>query len=75
MDSKSKLRNNLIRKIQKLPPSKLSEVSKLLGQIERDFSAKEQTLSMAGSWKNIDPEILTELTDKLHENRKNDRQF
>ena len=75
MDSESKLRNNLIRRIQKLPPAKLSAVSKLIGQIERNFSAKEQTLSMAGSWKDIDEEMFTELTDKLHGNRKNDRQF
>lgn len=75
MDPKSKLRNNLIRKIQNLPSDKLFEVSKLLGQIERNFSSKQQTLTMAGSWKNIDEELFTELTDKLHENRKNDRQF
>jgi hypothetical protein len=75
MKVQDKLRNSLIRKIQKLPSDKLSEVSKLFGQIERDFKSKKQTLAMAGSWKNIDAEVFTHLTDNLHKNRIEDRQF
>jgi hypothetical protein len=75
MNDKSKLRNNLIRKIQKLYTDKLHEITNLLGKMENQFRSKEKTLKLAGAWKDLDDDLFIELTEKLHENRSKDRQI
>lgn len=74
MDTKSKLKNSLIRRIQKLSSDKLAEIAKILGKIEGQLKSKETTLDLAGSWKELDSSAFTELTEKLHSNRSDDRQ-
>lgn len=75
MNVKNKLRNSLIRKIQQLSTDKLSEISELLSKIENKFKSKDKTLKLAGTWKDLDDDIFTDLTDELHNNRANDRQL
>jgi hypothetical protein len=74
MDIRNRLRNNLIRKIQGLSVDKLTEITALLNKIENQFKSKEKTLKLAGSWKDLDDDIFTDLTEKLHDHRANDRQ-
>ena len=73
MNVKNRLRNSLIRKIQQLSTDKLSEISELLSKIENKFKSKDKTLKLAGIWKDSGDDIFTDLTDKLHMNRTNDR--
>ncbi len=75
MDIKNKLRNNLIRKIQRLSMDKLTEISDLLSKIENQFKSKDKTLKLAGSWKDMDKDVFNDLTEKLHDNRAKDRQI
>ena len=75
MDVEHKLRNSLIRKIQKLSAKKLVEINSLFGKLENQFKATDKTLKFAGTWKDIDKELFVSLTDKLHENRATDRQI
>ena len=75
MDIKNKLRNNLIRKIQRLSMDKLTEISNLLSKIENQFKSKDTTLKLAGSWKDLDKDVFNDLTEKLHDNRAKDRQI
>ena len=75
MNVKNKLRNNLVRKLQQLSIDKLNEINILLGKIEGQLKSKDKTLQLAGRWKDLDDNFLLELTDKLHENRANDRQI
>jgi len=75
MDIKNKLRNNLIRKIQRLSMDKLTEISDLLSKIENQFKSKDKTLKLAGSWKDLDKDVFNSLTEKLHDNRAKDRQI
>jgi len=75
MDIKNKLRNNLIRKIQRLSMDKLTEISDLLSKIENQFKSKDKTLKLAGSWKDLDKDVFNDLTEKLHDNRAKDRQI
>ncbi|HRG79976.1 MAG TPA: hypothetical protein PL167_10215 [Cyclobacteriaceae bacterium] len=75
MDIKNKLRNNLIRKIQKLSTDKLTELTNLLSKIENQFKSKEATLKLAGKWKDLNNDLFTDLTDNLHANRAKDRQI
>jgi len=73
MKVENRLRNILIRRIQKLSPEKLDEIAKLLANIEINLMGKENTISLAGSWNELGDDILIELTTNLHENRKMDR--
>jgi hypothetical protein len=75
MDVNNRLRNNLIRKIQRLSTDKLTEVSNLLSKIENQFYSKDKTLKFAGTWKDLDQVTLNDLTENLHNNRANDRQL
>lgn len=74
MNVKDRLRNSLIRKLQRLSPDKLTEVNDLLSKIEGQLKSKEKTLQLAGSWKDLDHELFIDMTEKLHENRVKDRQ-
>lgn len=75
MTVKNRLRNTLMRKIQQLSTDKLTEINNLLGKFESQFTSKEKTLTLAGSWKDMSEDILVDLTEKLHINRTNDRQI
>lgn len=72
MNSQSKLRNNLIRKIQKLSIEKLKELSKQISSPESKTN-RETTLSLAGSWNNLSEDIFQGFTSNLHQNRSIDR--
>ncbi len=75
MTVKNRLRNKLIRLIQRLSTDKLTEVSAILNKIEQQFKSKENTLKLAGTWKEIDNELFSDLTDKLHFHRTSDRKI
>lgn len=75
MDVKNKLRNSLIRKIQLLSTEKLTELSKELNKIESKFMSKEETLKLAGSWRDLSEELFADFTEELHTKRANDRQI
>lgn len=75
MDVKKKLRNNLISRIQQLSTDKLAELDNLLTKVENQLKSKDRTLQLAGIWKDLDDDAVIDLTDKLHERRKNDRQI
>jgi hypothetical protein len=73
MTVRNRLRNKLIRLIQKLSTDKLTEVNGILDKIEHQFKSKENTLKLAGSWSDIDGDLFSDLTDKLHSHRTSDR--
>ena len=75
MDVKNRLRNNLIRKIQQLSTDKLTEITSLLSKIENQFKSKDNILKLAGTWKDLDDDIVIDLTERLHDNRAKDRQI
>jgi hypothetical protein len=75
MDSKNKLRDNLIRKIKQLPAHKLKQVDSLLDEISSPSDSKQKTLQLAGSWKDLNEELFNDFTSNLHHKRNNDRQI
>lgn len=75
MNPSSKLRNNLIRKIQKLSFHKLKELSRQITKGENKASSKAKTLQLAGSWHELGDDFFLELTGNLHKNRSTDRQI
>ena len=75
MNVKNRLRNSLVRKLQQLSADKLAEINNLLSKIESQLKSKDKTLKLAGTWKDLDNGFLSEMTEKLHDNRTNDRQI
>ena len=72
---KNRLRNKLIRLIQRLSTDKLTEVNNVLDKIEQQFKSKENTLKLAGAWKDMDNDLFSDFTDKLHFHRTSDREI
>lgn len=75
MNVKNRLRNSLVRKLQQLSADKLAEINNMLSKIENQLKSKEKTLKLAGTWKDLDDDFFTEMTEHLHYNRANDRQI
>jgi hypothetical protein len=75
MNVRNRLRNSLVRKLQQLPTEKLTEVNNFLSKIESQLKSKDKTLKLAGTWKDLDDNLFTEMTEKLHGNRTKDRQI
>lgn len=75
MTVRNRLRNKLVRLIQRLSTDKLTEVNNILDKIEQQLKSKESTLKLAGSWKDLDKDLFSEFTDRLHDNRTSDREL
>jgi predicted ATPase with chaperone activity len=75
MNVKNRLRNSLVRKLQQLSADKLFEINNLLSKIEIQIKSKDETLKLAGTWKDLDESFYNEMTEKLHDNRAGDRQI
>jgi hypothetical protein len=75
MRTEDRIRNTLIRKIQHLSTEKLGEINNFLEGFGEQLKSKEKTLSLAGSWKDLDVDVFVELTENLHVNRAADRQI
>ncbi len=76
MTIKNRLRNNLIMKIQKMSTDKLTEMNNLVSKLENENNLVDNTLNLAGSWKNLGDDFFVNLNEKLHDHRTNkDRQI
>lgn len=73
MKTKTKeLRNRIIDRINKLSTEKLENVDHFIDRIEK-INNKEEILSYAGSWEDIDDDLFKELTMDLHQKRSSER--
>jgi hypothetical protein len=66
MITETQIRSQLIRRIQRIPSSKLNELSEFVTKIELTASKKDKNLSFAGSWTNIDSDTFNNLTEKFN---------
>ncbi|WP_020533019.1 hypothetical protein [Flexithrix dorotheae] len=66
-------RNQILKRIHKIPNDKLEELERLISKLEKGITKKSKVLSYAGAWKDIDEEVFDELTVKLHQNRQKNR--
>jgi hypothetical protein len=73
MITETQIRSQLIRRIQRIPSSKLNELSELVTKIELTASKKDKNLSFAGSWTNIDSDAFNNLTENLINNRQRNK--
>jgi hypothetical protein len=71
--TETQIRSQLIRRIQRIPSNKLNELNELVSKLEQTSSKKDQNLSFAGVWENIDNETFDNLTVNLIENRQRNK--
>jgi hypothetical protein len=70
MMADSQIRQQILRKIRRIPSDKLNDLNEYLNRLEQTTEKSSKILSFAGSWNNIDESAFNELTDKLISNRK-----
>lgn len=76
MIADAQIRQQILRKIRRMPSNKLNELNEYLSKLEQSTEKASKTVSYAGSWNNIDDSLFNEFTDNLISNRKkNGRRF
>ena len=76
MTADTQIRQQILRKIRRIPSSKLNDLNEYLSKLEKTAEKTSNVLSYAGSWNNIDESAFSELTDNLISNRnRNSRRF
>jgi len=69
-------KNQILRRLQKLPPDKIKELNEFMDRLEQETPKKRKILSYAGVWSDMDESTLDDLTNKLISRRqKNKRRF
>ena len=72
MKADTQIRQQIFRKIRRIPSEKLNDLNDYLSKLEQASAKSSKTLSFAGSWNNIDESVFDELTENLISNRNND---
>lgn len=65
MTPETKIRNQILKMINRIPKEKLADIEKYLEKLESQNSKKKNILSYAGIWKDMDDDLLKEFTDQL----------
>ena len=69
----AQIRNQLLRKIQKIPNDKLKELNDYIAKLEGERENKSKVLSFAGAWSDIDNSVFQDLTENLINNRQRNK--
>lgn len=73
MNTEIYLRSQILKRIQKIPSTRLKELDDFVSKLERVAGKKERILSFAGVWKNMDISIMKDFTENLISNRQKNR--
>ncbi len=66
-------RNQLLKRINRIPEDKLKELDDFVSQLEKDIAVRSRTLSFAGAWQDMDDSVFNDLTRNLISNRQYNR--
>jgi len=66
-------RNQILRRISRIPKEKLKELDDYVSKLEQGIDNKNRTLSYAGAWQDIDNSVFDDLTQNLINNRQKNR--
>jgi nucleoid DNA-binding protein len=66
MTTKSKLRQKIIKKIHYLPEDELGYIERFIDELENNIKSDSEILLYSGIFKDLDKEILDDLTKNLH---------
>ena len=69
MITNTQIRNQILRKIQRIPADTLKELEVFVSKLEESTNKKDKNLSFAGAWENIDDNLFNEFTDNLVDRR------
>ena len=69
MSDSFKIKKDIIKKLERLPQSKLDKVFHFIDSLEDKTKNKNEILAFAGAWKEIDTQLFDELTTGLHRRR------
>ena len=69
MTARSKIIKEIVDKMDNIPNNQLEKVLSYVEKIENLSIKKQKILSYAGSWKDIDDDLFSDLTENLHRNR------
>jgi hypothetical protein len=73
MITNTQIRNQIFRKIQRIPADRLKELEMFLSKLEETTNKKDRNLSFAGAWENIDEHLFNEFTDNLIDRRQRNK--
>ncbi|MBW6480528.1 MAG: hypothetical protein K0B37_13960 [Bacteroidales bacterium] len=73
MKTETQIRNQILRRIQRIPGDKLKDLSEYVAKLEQNINKKEKILSYAGVWENMEDSAFEELTDKLISRRERNK--
>lgn len=66
-------RNQIFRRISKIPKEKLKKLEEYVAKLEKEDDLKSKNLSFAGAWKDIDNTVFDDFTKNLIEMRESNR--
>ncbi len=58
-------RQQILRKIHRIPNDKLNELDVFISKFEQEIEKKTRVLSFAGAWQNVDDSVLNDFTENL----------
>ncbi len=67
-------RQQILRRIYRIPIDKLAELDDFVSILESRVSKESKNLSFAGAWQELDDSLFKELTDDLITKRKSNTQ-
>ncbi len=73
MITDSQRRNQILRRISKIPSDKLRDLDEYLSKLEHSTD-KNKIASYAGAWKDLEDSVFEDLTTNLIANRSKNRQ-
>jgi hypothetical protein len=73
MITNTQIRNQIFRKIKRIPADRLKELEMFLSKLEETTNKKDRNLSFAGAWENIDEHLFNEFTDNLIDRRQRNK--
>jgi len=66
-------RNQILRRISKIPDTKLKELDDYVSKLEKEIKKNSRTMTYAGAWQDIDESVFEDLTRNLISNRQKNR--
>jgi hypothetical protein len=65
MTTETKIRNRILKRIERISSEQLSALDEYLKKLEKQATKKKKVLSYAGVWKDLDENIFREFTEEL----------
>jgi hypothetical protein len=73
MVTDTQIRNQILRKINRIPTDKLKELDDFVSKLDQGIIQQPKALSFAGAWSDIDDTVFNDLTNDLISNRQRNR--